>query len=93
MKKINNMEFQDKQIGINYADLMISALNLAPKGGLSVSEMRVRIKVVDKLEAQKNAKTIELEDADKELVKSCFNAMRWGRSSKEIITFEDNLKA
>lgn len=76
-------------------ELMGVCLEHVPQqsGGLKLSEMRKRSRVLDQIEAlPKGAAYLELEDADAATLQKCVEEMQWAKVSGGIIEFGDDVK-
>jgi len=78
----------DEKMG--YFDLFKIAVENKGQEGFTIQEMRKRLRVVEALE--KNNKKAEMEDADFETLKACFDAMKWGLVSRDISEADTYLK-
>lgn len=59
--------------------------------GMSVAEMRSRLRVLDALDGCDGSNLL-LEDADHQALVDALAATRWLRVSREIVQFEDDVK-
>ena len=85
------MDAEGKDLRIlDYADLVVMLLNNPPKQGWTTSEMRLRIKIEDKLENTETDSTVEFEEKEVQKIIECLN-MPWSFKHKAIIEFEDYL--
>ena len=82
LKKEKERVFAGQEGFVNMEISTISLLNMclnaniAQSGGFSISEIRQRLKILDKIEAlKKEATTFELEDAEFDLLKSIVQTM------------------
>jgi len=73
---------------MDYAKLIKICVNVPPKEGFSVEEMKKRIRILDVLDKD----PIEIEDADFSILKQCVTQFRWGVLNKEIIAFVDYIQ-
>lgn len=82
---------------ITYAELAINCLNNQPEGGWSVSEMRDRMNIEEKLTAEKSnpGAIIELEDAELKKLQECELAIdgKWLWKEKDIVIFSDYVRS
>ncbi len=94
MKVIENKKLSIKPGDIkDYFNLIALCVNKSPEGGYDISEMRKRVKILDKLEGGKDK--VEFEDAEFACIKQCVVNMRWGFAHIDLINFVDyisNLK-
>lgn len=80
-----------KNPNLNTKNLIISALENPTEGGFSVTEMRNRLKVMDKVDALNEESTVlELEDAEFETVKNAVKQVKWAILDKFIVEFDDS---
>ena len=72
-----------------YLELLQTCVRAAPPGGLDLSEMEKRLRVLRVLEeAEKDKKkTVDMEDADVETLQHCVAMFRWTGVHEEILTF------
>jgi len=91
--KLSEFEGEEKKSerGMTFADLTILCLNLPPQGGYSVSEMKTRLPITEKLDTIKldaNG-SVELEQAQLEKIQECENKMdgHWTQPHKDLIAF------
>ena len=71
----------------NYADLLVHLVNVPIKEGLTVSEMKRNLRVLDILEVGKDAETLEFTKEDFKFLQKLVTNSRWGVSHKDIIEF------
>lgn len=80
-----------KNPNLNTKNLIISALENPTEGGFSVTEMRNRLKVMDKVHTLNEESTVlELEDAEFDTLKSAVKQVKWAILDKFIVEFEDS---
>lgn len=80
-----------KNPNLNTKNLIISALENPTEGGFSVTEMRNRLKVMDKIDALNEESTVlELEDAEFDTLKGAVKQVKWAILDKFIVEFEDS---
>ena len=84
-------EGSDEKINLGYANLAIVGLNTPPQGGWTPAEMTPRIKVIAKLDDTALDASIELEDAELDLIVTCSN-VKWQFMHKDIVTFVEYLE-
>jgi ABC-type molybdate transport system ATPase subunit len=75
---------------MTYANLAQLILNVPPQGGWTKDEMRIRIKIEDKLEKLKAGEKIELEDAEMQKIVDCSD-QPWQFKHKDLLRYLDNL--
>jgi hypothetical protein len=85
VKKLRNQKLTDQTV----ADLSRICLNAPVRDGLTVDDIRNRIRLIDKLEAGKDKAEIDLEDQEARLLQSCVKQMRWGVVHEDIVAFAD----
>ena len=74
-----------------YSDLIIEIVNAPPReGGFTVTEMRSRLKLIEKLEKANGE--IEFQHGELMKVKECLALMQWKFISKEIVEFTDAIE-
>lgn len=74
---------------VTYAQLIEQCLSLTPKDGFKLTDMRLRLAILDKLA---NATTeLVLEDAEAAKVRECVEVMPWAMLHKDIVTFTDTV--
>lgn len=73
-----------------YVDLLKLIMNVPPKEGYTISEMKQRLDIYAALVPDENNQ-IKLEDALFEVVKACVNSFKWGAVSKDIVDFVEYL--
>ncbi len=90
MKSITNKttEIKNGEVFLDYADLLKAILNVTPQGGISVQDMKMRLKLHDVID--KSNGTIEFEDSDYNYLKPLLANMKWGISHKNIVEFSDD---
>ena len=58
--------------------------------GFSIDDIRSRLRIIDVVDNPKNG-TINIEDADFELLKQCVTSYRWAAVSQIILDFVDDV--
>lgn len=85
-----------KDFNFSYAQFAISALN-SPVEGLSTNEMRMRFKLIDKLEVAKPDQEIELDETEFNTLKNTIIATDdkkgWLRMDRDLIDFVDYIRS
>jgi len=76
---------------MTYANLTQLVLNIPPQGGWTKDEMKIRIKIEDKLEKVKEGETIELEDAEMQKVIEC-SEQPWQFKHKDLVKYLDDIE-
>lgn len=80
-----------KDIEVKTTDLIKACVNNVPQGGLSISEMIKRIRIMDLVNSASGPE-IQIEDADFDNLKIYMNAMKWTVVSKAIVEFSNQFK-
>ena len=84
-----------KELKFSFANIAISALNSAIEG-MSTNDMRMRFKIIDKMEAAEPDATINLEDAElealKQIVVSMDDKKQWVRLDRDLVDFVDYIR-
>ena len=95
MKQIENKitEISQNENALRYADLLKIIVNFPEEKGFSAADLRMRIKIVDILETEKEADVLNLEDAQFEYVKSLVKVFRWAMLHKDIVSFIDYIES
>lgn len=93
MKTFENKptELTDQDQKLGYANLALICLNSIPSEGLSPLEMANRIKVITPLTEMELNKSIELEDADYNVLLACAKSTRWRMIHPDIVAFNKYL--
>ena len=76
----------------DYARVMITILTGANPQGLTIEDMRKRMRIADALEAGQKTGECELEDADYIYLIQIIRGHRWPRAFEAAIQMEDDLK-
>lgn len=102
MKKLELREFKSEandsegnsiEIAITYKELIRGALEYIPTNqfgqsmGLPVEEMRLRIKILDKLDTDK--KVVNLDDEDVKVIYDCVKAQKFIRVDRGLVEYFD----
>ncbi len=90
MKSIPNKTVIVKGFEKKYSDLIMSCLEVTPKEGFTVPDMRIRLQVMDI--AEKANGSIELEHAHIDKLKECIKKMPWNVLSKEVLAFCEEIE-
>ena len=106
MKALKNLAFcevlgklpdgREQKLAGTYAELAREVANHIPQGGLNVTEMRKRLRLVEAVEGVAVDATIQFEDEDAKTLQKCAAAMPWAVVAKPIVEFCDaveNMKA
>jgi len=76
---------------VKSTDIFTMAVKFSPPNqGVSIEEMRRRVRVLDAFEANKDPVGITLEDADHETLVQALKSVPWTVSSKEVLTIVDD---
>ena len=76
---------------MTYANLAKLTLDIAPKGGWTKDEMKIRIKIEDKLEKLDIDKTIKFEDAEMDKIIAC-SEQPWQFKHKDLVAYLTDLE-
>ena len=91
LKRTGIPESKDSKRMMTYVDLLRLALEHRPEQGFVLSEMRARMRILDKIDALKpdpeNATELVLEDADFEKLKYCVAQAKWGFIHRDLVQF------
>lgn len=89
-----NSEIQEALV--SYKELIKGALNYIPTNqfgqsqGLPIDEMRLRIRVLDKLDNDK--KEVSLDDEDVKVIFNCVNSQKFIRVDQGLVEYSDYIK-
>lgn len=75
---------------MKYSDLLKLCLETASSQGTNVGDMRMRIKLLDKLEKIEDGKMI-FEDTEFDRIKSIYASFTWRIVHKDLVNLEDEL--
>lgn len=93
---INDGNGQVQEALVSYKDLIQGALNYIPRDqfgqsvGLSPDDMRLRIRVLDKLD--NGEKTVTLDDEDVKVIFECVNAQKFIRVDRGLVEYSDYIR-
>lgn len=76
---------------MTYADLAKLTLDIPPAKGWDKNEMKIRIKIEDKLESLEVGKTVELEDAEMQKIIDCSD-QPWQFKHKDLVKYLDDIE-
>lgn len=76
--------------GMNFKSQLKEIIQSPPEGGFTIEEVRLGLKVLDKIEASHDQ--LELEDAEFVWVKKRSDATRWVRITPDIVSFVDAIE-
>lgn len=98
MKELSNKQtkiIDENKSNIYYSDLIRIVVGNISGDGLTIAEMKQRMKIIDVCAAARKKKNeaLKFEDEDFKLIKSKVEAHRWGVINKEIIQFSDDVQA
>lgn len=99
MTKFENKETSMKQDGnkMTYADLVLACSNFVPKQfakeGWSPKLQKESFRLEDAFSNAKPKKTLEVEDADIQLVKKFCSDFPWSRKHRDLVAFDDYIKS
>lgn len=82
----------DSKEQLGFIDLAIKGLNNIPQEGLTPSEMRDRLKIIDKIDSVKIDEEVELEDAEFRKIYDTYKGIKWLMMHKDIVAFDDYLE-
>ena len=98
MKTIENKETSIKETAeassknLTYCELLKLIMNVPPKEGYTISEMKMRLDIYAALvPSEKNE--MSLEDAPFEIVKQSVNNFRWALVHKDVVDFVDYINS
>lgn len=92
INKLTSLSNGKEEGTLSYNDFLKTIMNIAPKDGYTISEMRQRLKIYAELEPDSN-NNINLEDIDFVVVKTCVQAFKWGIANKEVVEFVDHIES
>ena len=89
MQTIKNITttMQGADTKLTYGDLIQLCIDNTPQGWFSVTEMRIRLRILDVI--KKWWDKLKFEDEDYKTVKKCVSDMKWWVIHKDIIDFTD----
>jgi rubrerythrin len=90
-KIIQNKEFDEKALGSNYARIILKGIKSATTEGMSVGEMKDACSLIEKIELNMDAETIEVTDIELLTILEKTRAIKWVVFSKELIEMDDYL--
>ena len=85
MKYIKLHSFNDTKA----ADVYTMAVKFSQQGGVSIDEMRKRVRVLDAIENNKDPVALLLEDADHATLAEALKVVPWSVSTKELLMIID----
>ena len=87
---------ETQKVPVSYKELIIGALNYIPTNqfgqsvGLPIDEMRLRIRVLDKLDTDE--KEVMLDDEDVKIIFNCVKNQKFIAVSNDIVEYYDYVK-
>jgi hypothetical protein len=77
---------------INTRDLLKTVLSVSPDKAIDVNDMRLRIKILDKLEAAPaEAESFNLEDAEQTRLKAIMETFPWNSADRGVLQIIDDV--
>ena len=93
MKKIPITTYKENPDGklVTTLSVMRTCAENTPQGGLDLTQIRARSKVLDVIEKAENEKAVEVEMEDDifETLKTCLKETRWVKPEKHLISFAE----
>lgn len=83
MKKIDLTPLPDTPEGLHPRDLLRTVLTMASADGLTVDDIRRRLRILDLLDGHEN--TVLIEDADHATFCQAIRAFKWARAERGIL--------
>lgn len=80
-----------KEVSLTFVDLAKITLNVPPKEGWLLDEMKMRFKLEDKLVNTEVGETLQLDDADVEKLLQCAK-IPWRAKHRDIIRYVEYLE-
>lgn len=86
-------------MNVSYIELIRALLSKAPKEGFGLTEMQIRMKILDKLDVLKpvmkgdKSQELKLEDSEAAKLSECIDLMSWGVIHKDILNFMNDMKS
>lgn len=77
----------------DFIETLIAVLQAPVAQNLTIEDMRNRFRAVDRLEPQKGALVIELEDADHQTVLAALEGAPYRQAHRDIVKVSDALRA
>lgn len=84
--KIGSVEISKK-----YSELATECLGASSVNGVTISEMKHRMRIIDQVE--KSNGHIELEKVDFQVLKKCVSEMKWAFIAPGIVEFADAIES
>lgn len=89
--ELHDSVLSDGKEKIGTTKLIEVCLNNAPEKGLTTTDMRRRIRILDRIESANG--TLDLEDADAAILQECVGQMRWKFFDRGIVKFCDAIES
>lgn len=94
MKTVQNVKYgirvrENDQQNATTASLLLLVLQQPPPGGFDFPTMRSRNRVIDAVEKNPNAISIEFEDADYKTAADCVRDYRWIVNHRDVLKFAE----
>lgn len=89
--QLKSFTFKNAKEKTTYKELLTAVLDNPRDTGVKVSELRIRLQILDKLEIAENS--LELEDTEANLMKELVADMNWVKIDKGILLFNDEIQA
>jgi hypothetical protein len=82
----------DSEEKLDYSFFIIQCINVPPKEGYTVEDMKKRIKISEIAENTKLEEEFDFKAEDLIILKKCVNEMRWAVAHKDIVAFSDDVE-
>lgn len=100
MKTINNKiteiviktDEKGAPIFASFGDLLLLTINVAPQQGFSISDIRERLTISNKIDLAKDG-VIELTTQELTLIKTSFDGFKWSTVHKNLVELSDILNS
>ena len=73
-----------------YVDLLKIVMNVPPAQGYTIAEMKQRLDIYSALIPE--SASVEIQDADLQVIVNCVNNFKWGAVHKDIVEFAEYLE-
>ena len=100
MSKIENKQtnlvlnvVEDKPVFAGYFDLVKICVINSSSNGLTVAEIKERLKLSELIETQKEGEPLEVTPEQTRLIKTSVAAFKWTQPHKDIVEFGDYIEA
>lgn len=93
MKKLElkTIRIKGSEKDTTYKQILTTALDAVPVSGIKISEMRARLKILDKLELSET--WLEIDDSELPLLKTLVLNFDWAIVDAGILQFNDDVEA